>query len=270
MTATMHTRPWRLGSTVRGIAGWRRFRDVRNYCMFIGYPRSGHSLLGALLDAHPRVVISHELDALDLIGSGYSRLALFEAIIARDAEFTTSGRKWFGYDYRVPGEWQGRYDVLEVIGDKKGGGSTLAVGQDPHVLDNLRRIVKVPLRLIHHVRNPYDNIATITRRGGWTLDAALDRYLYLCGTVSSALAGCDPQEVIEIRHEQLVQEPRRELGRVCEFLSVNASPSYLDACASVVFPDARQTRDGAEWTPAQVKRVEQAIAAYPFLNGYQR
>jgi Sulfotransferase family len=270
MTAAIRTRPSRLASTVRGIAGWRRFRDVRIYCMFIGYPRSGHSLLGALLDAHPRVVISHELDSLDLIGAGYGRLALFEAIIAHDAEFTRSGREWYGYDYRVPGEWQGRYDVLEVIGDKKGGGSTLLLAEHPDLLAGLRQVVKVPLRLIHHVRNPYDNVATIARRTSWTLDAALDHYLRLCSTVSSVLAGCDPTEVIEIRHEQLVQSLRPELGRVCEFLGVSPSPSYLDACASVVFPDARRTRDEAEWTPAAVDRVNAAIATYPFLSGYQR
>lgn len=37
----------------------RRYRDdlapVRTFIMFVGHPRSGHSLVGSLLDAHPNV-----------------------------------------------------------------------------------------------------------------------------------------------------------------------------------------------------------------------
>ena len=48
----------------------RRHRDdfaaVRTFLLFVGHPRSGHSLVGSLLDAHPDVVVSHELDALEV------------------------------------------------------------------------------------------------------------------------------------------------------------------------------------------------------------
>ncbi len=40
------------------------FRSVETYCMFIGNPKSGHSLVGFLLNAHNNAVISHELNAL--------------------------------------------------------------------------------------------------------------------------------------------------------------------------------------------------------------
>jgi hypothetical protein len=35
--------------------------QLRAFCLFIGYPRSGHRLIGALLDAHPDVAIAHEI-----------------------------------------------------------------------------------------------------------------------------------------------------------------------------------------------------------------
>ena len=54
----------RLGASIDG--RWRRheLQSVEAFCIFIGYPRSGHSLLGSLLDAHPEMVIAHELDVL--------------------------------------------------------------------------------------------------------------------------------------------------------------------------------------------------------------
>lgn len=45
------------------VMGWMKrgqFSHIENFCMFIGYPRSGHSLIAALLDAHPEVVMGME------------------------------------------------------------------------------------------------------------------------------------------------------------------------------------------------------------------
>lgn len=34
--------------------------NVRVFFVFLGYPRSGHTILGALMNAHPNIVISHQ------------------------------------------------------------------------------------------------------------------------------------------------------------------------------------------------------------------
>ena len=33
---------------------------IKTFVMFIGYPRSGHSIVGSLMDAHPHMVIANE------------------------------------------------------------------------------------------------------------------------------------------------------------------------------------------------------------------
>ena len=33
---------------------------VEKYVFFAGYPRSGHSMIGSVMDAHPNMVIAHE------------------------------------------------------------------------------------------------------------------------------------------------------------------------------------------------------------------
>ena len=33
------------------------FDDLKAFVMFVGYPRSGHSIVGALLDAHPHLTV---------------------------------------------------------------------------------------------------------------------------------------------------------------------------------------------------------------------
>jgi hypothetical protein len=37
--------------------------------LFVGYSRSGHSLVGALLDAHPEIPVAYEANALKLVRS---------------------------------------------------------------------------------------------------------------------------------------------------------------------------------------------------------
>ncbi|MDP9138749.1 MAG: hypothetical protein M3N38_11330, partial [Pseudomonadota bacterium] len=53
------------------------FDDLEVYCTFIGYPRSGHSIMGSLLDAHPNIIIAHELDALRFLKAGFSERQLY-------------------------------------------------------------------------------------------------------------------------------------------------------------------------------------------------
>ena len=59
----------------------RRYRDdfdrVERFCLFVGYPRSGHSIVGAVLNAHRDAVISHELDAPPLVLGGCTRDDLY-------------------------------------------------------------------------------------------------------------------------------------------------------------------------------------------------
>ena len=79
------------------------FDDVQRFCFFIGHARSGHSIIGSLLNAHPEVVISHELDAVRFLGKGFSRRQIYTLILQRDEVFGSMNRTWTGYDYNVPG-----------------------------------------------------------------------------------------------------------------------------------------------------------------------
>src|SRR4030042_2237983 len=64
------------------------FKDIKVFCMFIGYQRSGHSFIGALLDAHPNAVIGMEVDALNLVKLGYKRNQIFYCLIRNSEVFT--------------------------------------------------------------------------------------------------------------------------------------------------------------------------------------
>jgi hypothetical protein len=248
----------------------RQFAEVEAYCMFIGYPRSGHSLVGSLLDAHPDVVIAHELDALRYVDLGFRRRQIWALLMANADRFTAKGRRTnTDYDYAVPGQWQGRTEQPKVLGDKKGRASTLRLGRSPELLDVVRRRMGVPLRVVHVVRNPYDNIATMLARGEPDLESAVAAYEDLVRTNADLRRRLTAEELVEVRHEDLLARPQPELGRLIAHLGLPVPDGYLEACASILFPSPKQTRGSAPWTPGLQARVAALIDGHDFLAGYR-
>jgi len=74
-----------LRATWKSIGSGDTCDRLEGYCMFIGYSRSGHTLVGSLLDAHPEMVIAHELDALKYIMAGFGRRTIFSRGISESA-----------------------------------------------------------------------------------------------------------------------------------------------------------------------------------------
>ena len=60
-----------------------------------------------------------------------------------------------------------------MIGDKKGGRTSLLINRDPSSIKQLKEITKnseVPMKFIHIVGNPFDIIATMVLRGAGERD----------------------------------------------------------------------------------------------------
>ncbi|MGH6882871.1 MAG: hypothetical protein ACREFM_18260, partial [Hypericibacter sp.] len=117
--------------------------------LFIGQGRSGHSLVGALLDAHPDCLIAHELNVCSLIAAGFDRDQICYLMWENSRHFAKVGRAWGRYSYAVPGAQQGGFRKLRVIGDKKGGSTSDYFYQNPSNFARTAAFFDVPLRFIH-------------------------------------------------------------------------------------------------------------------------
>jgi len=173
------------------------------------------------------------------------------------------------HDYRIPGQWQGRFGRLRVIGDKRAGAVTRAIAAHPDFLDRVRALVGVPLRLVHVVRNPFDNIAAISTWHHMSLEDSAAYYFSHCATVGALGTVCSPGEVLTVVHERLVREPGRVLAELCGFLGLDPYEGYLDDCASVVFAAPTYTRRKMAWPSAIVADVERRARSFPHLDGYR-
>lgn len=244
------------------------FSSVERYCMFVGYTRSGHSLVGSLLDAHPNIIIGHELNALKLFQQGVNCQRIFYFLLQNSRRKARAGRQETGYSYEVPNQWQGKFQSLKVIGDKRGSATNYIIRTNPEVLNILPDRLDVPIKFIHVVRNPYDNITTMIARKKADLEYGINSYFTKCKTVAYLKTQIREQDILDIRHESLIDDPKATLKQLCNFLEVETNQQYLDDCASIVFKSPNKTRFKYQWNDQSIELVKNQIEQYDFLQGY--
>lgn len=254
------------------------FKSVEKYCMFVGYPRSGHSLVGSLLDAHPNIIIGHELNALKLFKQGVNPRKIYYLLLQNSRRKARQGRQETGYSYEVPNQWQGQFQTLKIIGDKKGSGTSRIIGDNPEILNTLSHNLDVPVKFIHVTRNPYDNISTIVSmaylnkpelyRKKPDLTYGINAYFTKCETIAYFKKQIRESDILDVRHESLIDKPKTVLSKLCNFLGVEINNNYLDDCASIVFKSPKKTRLKYEWSDELINQVKNKIDQYEFLQGY--
>ena len=158
-----------------------QIQSVKKFIFFIGYGRSGHSVVASLMDAHPNMIVADEYYLFDKLAGdkGHkkrkqlsTRSGLFNELyrnsyicVKRGRRNASSTHNTKNYHLGIEGMWQGRFDQLKVIGEKTGGATAMMYHDDKErfktIYKQLETLAGVPLYAIHVVRNPYDMIATV-------------------------------------------------------------------------------------------------------------
>ena len=250
-----------------------RFRTVRTFCFFVGHNKSGTSMLGGLLDAHPSVILADEIDALKYVEAGFDRDQLFYLLLkgsrAEARKGRVTARRLQPYSYAVPGQSQGESREPLVVGDGRSGTSTRRLGADPDLLDRVRALMAgVDVKLIQVIRNPFDPISLMMVRGGRSFQNSIDHYFTACEALLDIRRRLDGSTLLPMRYEAVVSDPEGSLGDLCGFLGIQADQDYLTACASIIRPQPDRGRELVDWSASWIAQVEQRMSSYDFLDGY--
>jgi hypothetical protein len=253
------------------------YAEVNQGLFFIGYPRSSHSIMGALLDAHPEMVLSHELDALAFLDAGFSKRQLVQMMITRSRQFSRAGNQWMGYDYKVPGGHQGKEGRLKLVGDKRGGTTTKWYKKSPSLFSSLHNMFPDTL-FVHMYRNPFDAISTSffrsqARRDKRFGEADLYRkidHFFDHARIIHQFEEEQPFDFQSIRAEDFLASPKEILRDLLNRFSIEADPAYLDGCANILFRKPPKRRSGLElWSSKTIDYVYQRMKETPYFEGYQ-
>lgn len=159
----------------RVMASLHEGMQPQTFLLFFGYPRSGHSMVASLLDAHPGAAVANEFDAVKAYQNGETREELFKKLVAISTAYKIVGRCQVGYHFVVPGVAAlpfGPEKKLRLIGDKMAG-VTSRKQLSREELVKFQRYVGMNVSLIHVVRNPFDMVASRFAAGTTEL---LDRW----------------------------------------------------------------------------------------------
>jgi hypothetical protein len=260
-------------SSIRTARHPMRFASVRTCCLFLGTVKSGGSLVGSLLDAHPRAVVSDEADPLRYLDAGFGREQIFDLLAKAARREAMKGRvtarRLEPYSLAVPGQHQGVVSAPLVIGDSRAGPTTRRLGEHLDMIDGWRTLLgDVDDRYIHVVRNPYDPIAAMVRRGGRTFENAIEDYAAQCRRVMTLRRHLTPRHVLTVRYEDMRAVPSDQLRAVCRFLGLEARADYLTACAGIIDASRTAERHTVNWHSDAVAAVERLTVEFPFLQGY--
>ena len=275
---------------------------VQKFVLFAGYPGSGHSIIGSMMDAHPNMIISHEFTVLKKLLSKpeiNDKLALFNALykdsyndVVKGWRSATNSKK--GYSLGTGGTWQAKFSELKVIGDKSGGQTTRYFYEHPadfnKAFHKLQKIVGVPLVVVHVVRNPYDMAATETlyresdQYHGVKLENAsqanpyndpfkLMNHIKLLSKRAKAMVHMTEKydmNILEIHNSEFVLEPVATLQKICLHLELECPEDYLRECEEKQkdFRRVSKTRHSVVWTPEALAMVKELTLVYPFFQGY--
>lgn len=240
---------------------------VKRFVIFIGNPRSGTTLIRSLLDAHSNVILSNEVHALQRMAAGESWRTVAGRIVENARDFSKKP-VWTDYAYRVSDPADNKNEPIYILGDKKSGGTTKLIREEADCLDRLIAWSPVPVSLLHCVRNPYDVIATKTRKNGLPLERNIQRYFQSEQTAELASRIIGPDQCRRIYHEQLIERPVNILKDLLSFLGLTGKEPYLTACRDLIFDQPKRSRFDAGWYPDALASVERNAQACAHLAPY--
>ena len=284
------------------------FKQVKTFVFFLGHQRSGHSIVGSLLDAHPHIIMAHE-DTLFLklsedlsskMPQFNNKFQIFNELWRNSFRSSTSGLRTEkgealtkGYTLAINGLYQGTFvPPIQVIGDKSGGRTTLMFITEPirwkEVFFKLKSLLdNISIKVIHVIRNPYDNIATkalykskarkkVTKvkygNISYEIDDSLmkqqiNEYFEMFQAIQQIKHKYD-LNFLEVHGKDLIENPKTTILNMCRFLGVLCSDDYLKICINKLFKTESKTRYKLVWTKQFISTVQESIINFDNLKRY--
>mmetsp|Transcript_33228 Transcript_33228/g.93160 ORF Transcript_33228/g.93160 Transcript_33228/m.93160 type:complete len:320 (+) Transcript_33228:72-1031(+) len=283
--------------------GESTYRNVTRFLLFVGHARTGHTLVGSIIDSHPNAIVANEADVLGRVlkkpeamvcGNGYTdcdqtdldkiRSFVTSVIVSNSKQNRNSGRFQTGYDYTIR---VNKSEIVLVLGDKKGGMTTsLLLKNNGSLFDErvsvLQRAFGVPVVFFHVLRNPFDMIATQAFRNQFGHKVHFDSFKnvsfdritkavkqFVAGEEAIAEMKKGKYEVIDFFYEDLLDHTQKELERYAEVLNLPFSKLWRTEVEKLVYPTSHATRDLMAW-PRDVYEVLKAFCEHvPLLSRYK-
>ncbi len=102
--------------------------------------------------------------------------------------------------------------------------------------------MQIPIRVLIHIRNPFDMITTQVIKRKKPLKKAVQRFPVLERRIAVTCNRLTEDEKFLQRHEDIIADPKEHFTKMYEFLGVEPIKKVVDACADKIWKKPNQTR----------------------------
>lgn len=221
----------------------------------VGAPRSGTTFFGRVLDRHPGIFCTEETRVMTFVNRILNGLASDTWILMNErARFLALLKR------ELPRLVREFYEELGADGMQRWGDKHPHYADpyhDPDLLDLIEQLFPES-QYIHIIRDGRAVVASNMAKGWGTIDYACDswrRHVVHARDFGSVLG---PKRYLEVRYEDLVNEPAPMVAAIFEFLGVGDSPEV----------DAMLAAQGEARTPYSAPTDPSGIAAQSWRERY--
>ncbi len=263
----------------------------------IGEKRSGTKLLRNTLNRNPEIaILPCETNFLPFFIQKYGEAPPFDDEVTYrrfyaeflNTEFSRWYREFLKTKYTMP------YSVLEAVPDKRSWQDVFSAVALAHIYFHSPPDIKVwgdksphytyhtdllydlfpQSKLVHIVRDPRAVSLSHQASFGTSMYRAADHWATALQAIADARARYRPDRYLEIRFEDLVQQPEDTLTTVCQFLNRQFDPAMLEIIHPENLGSARgktvivssNVQSYSKLAPNQVKRIEEIT--FPTAEAY--
>ena len=222
---------------------------MTNWITFVGEGRSGHTIVSAILDSHPNLRIAEEQKLIT---------KWWRDDWSRDQIITNVKQCGQGKE-RAPKALPGSLtwnEPLLYLGDKCGWDAVNLIkkqGAESDVLSKFGLHMGMGVRVIHTIRDPYENISawldSPKYKRQWPdlryrTRMSIKRYSRFYSTADKLLT---KYPAFSLYNEELCLDPKNVLIRLCTFLDIPVVEPWFSNAANSVFKTPHKRSDSIEW-----------------------
>ncbi len=243
------------------------FSTLRHYVIFMRYKRSGSALLANLIDAHPNAIFVRNEELFGKFQRFDDPQQLYAHLHANARRYRNKPFSANGYKYPIKGVGVA-VDPL-VIGHKSSTRRYLPVAESPEKLAEFQKAVDLPLKFLHLVRSPWDQVNARWqqkefRRAAAPLGELIEHVAEQ--TEGNAKMRAQAEDYYQVHYEDLKRSPVYTMAAVCNFLGLPIIAEHLDACGELVDSDIRE-KQSSMWTFESEAAVRTLCEKYPEFYG---
>ncbi len=243
---------------------------------FVGHGRSGHTIISAILDSHPNVRIAEEQKYINKWhGQGWTRDKILPHLLA-----SGQGRERKLKALPGSGTWVDGAHPRLAVGDKWGYDAVglLRAGQaSVEVLDQFVTHMGMELKVIHTIRDPYDNICAwldspkYQRRWGTGNNMyrmAIRQYTRFYDHAAKLL---DRYDHFDLYNDEIIAQPREIIMNLCNYLKLPIVEPWFTNAANSLYKKPNVRSANRVWPDKWIRNIdERLISKYPYFEKFRR